>query len=655
MKIKSKHHYILISFVSGFIFCLVGVSIEDYSHNISIRYALSNFRHFLIPACFGLVTAILGYYYWMRRIQQSKAINQFTENLHSLLDVNKALVSSIELDTVLQIIIDKSTQLINLDTGAIYLHEEEKLYLGATTPPLPEEFPDILRYDLLANHPHIQNTLFTKQPTIVPDTSKAKFSEAEQAVVKIRNLRSIVYIPLIIENRPVGTLILGTTNNLRTFESTEIDMYRTFSGQAALSIENARLYKKSILVTEELRQQNEEFLSLNEELSESNLRIQKINDDLTLSKEKAEESDRLKSAFLQNMSHEVRTPLNAITGFSMILTEPDQPSDRIQKFADIISSSSNKLMEIITDVIEISQIQSKLIYIGKSDFCFLKLVTDIVQEFKPIIEKKELELTFSLNILNKEWFVSADKIKLYKILKHLLDNAVKFTGNGQIKLELNIFSERIEFIVSDTGIGISKDMQQKIFEPFRQIETGICRNYGGNGLGLSIVKAYTEMLGGEITLQSEPNIGTKIKVSLPVIRIPIRKETVKDKRQAGSSLRKVLIVEDEQSNYEYLAALLSRTDAILLYATNGQNAIDVCRTENQLDFILMDIKMPIMDGHTATKLIKAFRPDLPIIAQTAYAMECDKELFLESGFDAYVCKPITDVALFEAIDSVMNK
>jgi len=166
-------------------------------------------------------------------------------------------------------------------------------------------------------------------------------------------------------------------------------------------------------------------------------------------------------------------------------------------------------------------------------------------------------------------------------------------------------SDRIEFVISDTGIGISKEMQQKIFEPFRQIELGMCRNYGGNGLGLAIVKAYTEMLNGVINLQSEPNIGTSISISIPIIKISQHEKSNKKSPKGKYSVNTILIVEDEPSNYEYLAELLSETKAKILHAANGQKAIDICRNETLIDFVLMDIKMPVMDGHTATKLIKS--------------------------------------------------
>ncbi|HAN79675.1 MAG TPA: hypothetical protein DCQ31_18890, partial [Bacteroidales bacterium] len=229
--------------------------------------------------------------------------------------------------------------------------------------------------------------------------------------------------------------------------------------------------------------------------------------------------------------------------------------------------------------------------------------------------------------------ISTDKVKIGKILKHLLDNAIKFTAKGQIVFEINFQGNEIEFIISDTGIGISDHMQQLIFEPFRQLETGLARNYGGNGLGLSLAKAYLELLHGSISLQSEINKGTIINFSVPVHNSFLTNKVTKLKHKYNA-INTLLIVEDEYTNYQYLLALLESSQLKILYAANGQQAVDLCRDKALVDLVLMDIKMPIMDGHTAAKLIKAFRPDLPIIAQTAYEPESERESFIEV-FDGY--------------------
>ncbi len=653
MKSKINFKYIIIGFITGFILSLCGMTFEDYMHNIPFLMALSSLHHFIAPTFIGCFSSLFGFLLWKRKTNQIRAINLHSKNLRALLDINSALISTIEIDSVLQIIIDESTHLTNLETGAIYLHENEKLYLGATTPPLPLEFPEILRYDLLTNHPNIQKSLIEKQPVTIPDTSLAIFSDAEMRVIKFRGLRSIIYIPLIIENRPVGTLILGTINKLRSFSEHEINMYRSFSSQAALTIENARLFKESLQIAEELRQQNEEFLSLNEELSESNLRIQKINDELKLAKEKAEESDRLKSSFLKNMSHEVRTPLNAITGFSSLITNPNLIPEKLIKFSEMISTSSQKLIEIITDVVEISQIHSNLIKTKMSEFDIISILDNLIIRFKNIAKTKNIDLVLNYNILQKEYLIVSDKEKVESIINHLVDNAIKFTAQGSVEINCELDLLNINISISDTGIGISFEMQELIFEPFRQVETGIIRNYGGNGLGLPIAKAYIDILNGSISLKSELNKGSTFMVSIPINKeaIESNKTSVKSKKY---SINTILIAEDEYSNYQYLCEILDTSNFKTLYAKNGQQALDLCLSNPTIDLILMDIKMPIMDGNTAAKQIKLFRPDLLIIAQTAYARESEKENF-KDAFDDYITKPINADVLKQKLLKYIDK
>ena len=412
---------------------------------------------------------------------------------------------------------------------------------------------------------------------------------------------------------------------------------------------SARNYKRKI---NDLKNRDE-IIEINKQLQNSNAylesEVEKRTREIKIALERANESDRLKSAFLNNISHEIRTPLNSIAGFSKLMTKPDLSLDKLKKYSKQIGLGTEKLIEIISDLIEISQIQSKQLILKKSTFDFAQLAYHIIGEHKLQAGNREVSFIVNPELENIEYFVSSDRTKIHKILKHLIDNAVKFTQEGQIVLDFDLMPDNIEFTLTDTGIGIAKDMQQKIFEPFRQIEIGLSRNYGGNGLGLAIVKAFVEFLGGSLKLESEPNIGTSIFVCIPVVRVSNHSEKETIAPETKILKQTILIVEDEHSNYEYLAELLAKTTTTILHAANGQQAIDICRNEKKVDFVLMDLKMPIMDGYTAAKLIKAFRPDLPIIAQTAYAIENDREILLESGFDGHLSKPIEEDLLLETI------
>jgi signal transduction histidine kinase/CheY-like chemotaxis protein len=408
-----------------------------------------------------------------------------------------------------------------------------------------------------------------------------------------------------------------------------------------------------------IEQQNEELKTHtdNLELYQNHLEklVQERTENLRIAKEKAEESDNLKTAFLNNISHEIRTPLNAIVGFSGLITICNQSVEKQKQFSEIISKSSNKLIGIVTDIIEISQISANQVLVNNSIFDFIQLVNDIINEYKTPITNKNIDLTIKIEPNYNSHEIISDKHKLHQIIKHLLDNAEKFTHKGSIILDFSISDDNIEFTIADTGIGILKDMQEIIFKPFRQIEIGKSRNYGGNGVGLAIIKGYVDILDGSIAMQTEFNIGTTFSVKIPIQTVSKIENSPKTTQNLLKKVDTILIVEDESSNYEYLFEILQSFCTNILYASNGQQAIEICRNITTIDFVLMDIKMPIMDGHMATKLIKAFRPEIPIIAQTAYALEGDKESFLESGFDDYICKPIKNEILFATIDKYINR
>ncbi len=389
-------------------------------------------------------------------------------------------------------------------------------------------------------------------------------------------------------------------------------------------------------------------LSVHHDITERKL----FEQELLAAKEKAEESDRLKSSFLQNISHEVRTPLNAISGFSQLIVKPNLTLEKQKKFSGMIAENSEKLIGIITDVIEISQIQSKITKPKLTEFDIIFFLGSIIKTFTIKAIEKNIDLQAIIDIPYQQFIIQSDKEKLQKILSHIIENAIKFTTQGSVSIFCELENKNIKFAISDTGIGISNEMQKVIFEPFRQVETGLTRNFGGNGLGLSLAKSYTELLNGSISLTSEINKGTTFFISIPTNKISLQtpEKLTNEKKYTVNTL---LIVEDEYSNYEYLLELLNETKLKILYAANGQQAIDLCKENATIDLILMDIKMPIMDGHTAAKLIKGFRSDIPIIAQTAYALESERETFIEI-FDDYITKPISEEVLNEKITKYMT-
>lgn len=244
--------------------------------------------------------------------------------------------------------------------------------------------------------------------------------------------------------------------------------------------------------------------------------IKEKENELIVAKEKAEESNRLKSAFLNNISHEVRTPLNAIIGFSELIVKTNQTPDNLNRYFDIISESSKRLIDVISDVIDISQLQSTKNSVNLSEFDIVKVANDIIADYKPRIKDKNLNLIFNMHPKYESFTIISDQDKLSKTIKHLVDNALKFTQQGSIQIDFSLSCEKLDFTITDTGIGISKEMQEIVFEPFTQMETGLSRNYGGNGVGLAIIKGYLHLLNGTLAMQSELNSGTKFHISIPL-------------------------------------------------------------------------------------------------------------------------------------------
>ncbi|OFY44391.1 MAG: hypothetical protein A2X18_01950 [Bacteroidetes bacterium GWF2_40_14] len=364
-----------------------------------------------------------------------------------------------------------------------------------------------------------------------------------------------------------------------------------------------------------------------------------------------EETDKLKTAFLNNISHEIRTPMNAILGFSQLVTSETLNAADRKNFSHIIQKSCNQLLDILTNVIEISQIQGNHIQIAKEDANIETILRKTEDNFSSRCIEKNIKLFVLIQLDDTYLDTITDSYKLNKILSHLIDNAIKFSNSGDIIVKCRLVKNNFyEFSVADSGIGISQEMQQKIFEPFRQVETGMSRNFGGNGVGLSIAKAYVELMGGEIWLQSDSQTGSTFFFTVPYKPIGAGRRTERLSQDKMNLSRKtILIADDELVNLILFKKLLSETNANILTAANGIIAIEQCNNNPEIDLVLMDIKMPEMDGQTAMKLIKEFRPDLPIIAQTAYALQNEKEMFLNNGFDGYISKPIKKEILLDTI------
>jgi len=370
---------------------------------------------------------------------------------------------------------------------------------------------------------------------------------------------------------------------------------------------------------------------------------------------KAEEGDRLKMSFLQNMSHEIRTPMNAICGFSdLLLDETDE--DSIRSFTNIIHNSSQQLLSLIDDIILYSKLQTKIIPVKLSGFKVFSLIKDVYDSFRVQDIPENILLKYEIDANCKDMFIQGDYDKLRQVITNLFSNAIKYTNRGEIVISCSVIDERIEFSVKDTGIGIPASEQSTVFNRFyrgQQVEKTAIR---GTGLGLSIVKEMVDLLDGNINVESEPEMGSRFFFSIPLI-LGIQKDRVKSAGNSSETILNelsVLIVEDEIYNFLYLHAVLEKLVKDIDNAYDGKEAVEMV-TKRKYDLVLMDLKMPVMDGHEATRKIKKLFPKLPIIAQTAYSHAEERKLAFESGCDGYLTKPISKEAVINAINKVFSK
>ena len=374
-------------------------------------------------------------------------------------------------------------------------------------------------------------------------------------------------------------------------------------------------------------------------------------EELIKAKNIAEEGDRLKTAFLHNISHEIRTPMNAIVGFSALLGEPDVDAQIRKDYIDIITQSSNHLLAIISDIVDISNIEADLVKIIKNEININSTLESLCNQFMPIADEKEINLVCETALSDSEALVLTDSTKLNQILINLINNAIKFTDKGYVKVGCVMTDKFLKFNVSDTGIGISEEYHQKIFDRFYQTQHSVSRLYEGTGLGLAISKAHVELMGGKIWLTSEPGKGTSFYFTVPYEKTAAETKAVDEKREvkgfAFPEKRTILVAEDIDSNFKLIKYFLSNANTDLIRAVNGKEAVEKCLSNKNIDLILMDMKMPVMDGFTAVKLIREKNITIPIIAQTAYID--DRHQALEFGCSGFISKPFDKKGLLKVL------
>ncbi len=391
---------------------------------------------------------------------------------------------------------------------------------------------------------------------------------------------------------------------------------------------------------------NIELIGVNFDITE----LKEVEAQLIEAKEKAETLDKLKSAFLANMSHEIRTPLNAIVGFSNLLSETENQEEKKQYIA-IIEKNSDLLLQLISDVLDLSKIEAGTLDIIYGDVDVNSLCREIVRS----LEMKPAEgVTLEFENYLPECKMRGDRNRLLQIINNFINNAIKFTSAGYIRLGYHLQGDTIEFYVSDTGIGISPKHAADIFDRFVKLNSFI----HGTGLGLSICKSMVEQMGGSIGVESEEGKGSRFWFKLPYIPVQGKEKPapapvfVNQGKSATTNKPVILVAEDTESNF-ILTSTILKQDYTILWAQNGIETVDLYR-EHHPALILMDIRMPEMDGLEATRTIRKTDPHTPIIALTAFAFDSDKSKALEAGCNDYLSKPIQAATLKAKIKELLQ-
>jgi len=408
--------------------------------------------------------------------------------------------------------------------------------------------------------------------------------------------------------------------------------------------------------TEELELAN---LKLQSEISEHKRTAEKY----LIAKEKAEESEKLKTAFLTNISHEIRTPMNAIVGFAELLNDDSLVKSERKEYVEQISNHSNQLLQLITNIIDVSRIEANQLELMNRKCSINDILSDVYSNCSENVYRKlrnnvEFNITNKIEISSTEFLLDTQKI--IQIFGHLLDNSFKFTEKGFIHFGVSeITGEHIVFYVHDTGIGIPENKLNYIFDRFRKIDDDKTKLYGGVGLGLTITRSLVKFLDGDIWADSIYGEGTKIYFSIPFIQkqrepqIEIQTSFLDDYNWKG---KLILIVEDEEDNYKFMEATLRKTDVDILWARDGKQGVDICSKIHNINVIIMDIKLPELSGYDASRQIKQMptMKNVPIIALTAFAFSGAREKSLDAGCSEYLTKPITPKQFLAVVDKYLK-
>ncbi|MFL9829963.1 ATP-binding protein [Flavobacterium sp. ST-87] len=560
------------------------------------------------------------------------------------------------------------TYLDNVRMGRFYLKIPEGIVeiTGATVHPSDDPFknksePSGYFFAVrLINADFIQNL-----ETIT--SSKIKFLATNDRIPEERHVVSSVYLLKDFQGKPIGKLLFERKFDVY-FENTINILYAiiivfivylfvsVFYTQKLiyrpLYMVRKALQNESKAAIAELKKSSGEFSYIGNLFEENNNQKQA----LIKAKIKAEEGDLLKASFLANLSHEIRTPMNAINGFTELILNTDIDKKERIEYLNVIQKNGQNLVSIIDDLIEMSKIDSNQVSPNFSEINLESCIVELYKTLKVTIPKtKTIKFKLIKSSVPAENNIITDEIKLKQVIINLLTNAIKYTDEGFVKFKYEIDEEQnlIHFTIQDSGSGIEEDHHKHVFDRFKRVENDKSIQVGGLGLGLSISKAYIEILGGTISFESKMGEGSTFYFSIPLQYVksePIIVKPIKEKEGMKSANKTILIAEDDNINFLLFQKMMKDKNFEIIRAKNGQEAVDICISNSNIDLVLMDIKMPVLNGFEAVEQIRPIRPELPIIAQTAYSSSEDKMKIEKAGFDDYITKPLSRERLFELID-----
>lgn len=568
--------------------------------------------------------AIIGFLGIQRDITKRKRSEQIQSVLYN---ISNAANTTGDLKNLISKIQEELGSVIDTSNFYVALYDEESKTIS-----LPYFVDEKDKMDSIPAGKTLSHYVILSQNTLLANKETIKKLERSGDIEKHGTDPEIwLGVPLRNNGRVTGVLAVQSYSDESAYNETDMQMLEFVSDQISISI-----YRK------------------------------KAEQDLKEALEKATESDRLKSTFLATMSHELRTPLNAIIGFSDIIDE-ELTVKEIVEYAKIINSSGNQLLGIVEDLFDITLIEAGEIKIRKRNESLnsiMEYVYNIIEIERQTISKDNLGFTLTIPSDENSLIINTDPVKLKQILINLLRNAIKFTEEGYVDFGYELIRDQnkaeIKFYVEDTGKGIPENKQSLIFDIFTQIEDATSRAFGGTGIGLSIAKKLTEILGGKIWLDSVADKGSMFYFTIPYEgqlseERPISKGIKElSKNTIKAKEKTVLIAEDDEPSYKYLKIILEQYKINPIWVNSGLKAIQACKDNSDIDLVLMDINMPEMDGFEATREIKKFKPELPIIAQTAYAVEGDRAKAMKAGCDDYISKPIKKEVLITKIENYIS-